>query len=92
MDTSGYPSAMFKTYWQGLEAPEREAFAKNIGTTVGYCHQIAFGGKRVELGLADAMVAHSAGRLSLADLPLTDRAKFQHAARSGVAAADAKAA
>lgn len=79
----------FKTYWQGLKAAEREAFARNVGTSVGYCHQIAYGDKRVELGLADAMVAHGGGLLTLDALPLTDRAVFQQAARAGATVAPA---
>jgi hypothetical protein len=75
----------FKTYWQGLEAAARETFAKDVGTSVGYCHQIAYGGKRIELGLADAIVAHTG--LTLDDLPLTDRAIFQQRARKGLKAA-----
>lgn len=74
----------FKTYWQRLKPPERDAFATNIGTSVGYCHQIAYGGKKVELGLADAIVAHASGDVCLEDLPLTTRAVFQRAARDGV--------
>lgn len=81
----------FKTYWQGMKAPERDAFAKNIGTSVGYCHQIAYGEKRVELGLADAIVAHSDGHLTLMDLPLTERATFQHTSRRGTKTAAAAA-
>lgn len=73
----------FKTYWQGLKAADRDAFAKNVGTSIGYCHQIAYGDKRVELGLADAIVAHSGGLLGLDDLPLTSRAVFQQRARRG---------
>lgn len=76
----------FKPYWQGLTAEQREAFAANVGTSVGYCAQIAYGGKRVELGFADAMVAHSDGKLTLESLPLTDRARFQQASRTGQAA------
>jgi hypothetical protein len=73
----------FKTYWQGLKVPERDALAQNIGTSIGYCHQIAYGGKRVELGLADAIVMHTDGIVTLDDLPLTGRAVFQRAARGG---------
>jgi hypothetical protein len=73
----------FKTFYQGLAAKDRETFAEKIGTSPGYCHQIAYGMKQIELGLADAIVAHSGGKLGLADLPLTDRATFQHKARSG---------
>lgn len=72
----------FKTYWQRLATPEREAFAERVGTSVGYCHQIAYGAKHIELGLADAIVAAAGGDVGLADLPLTERAKFQDRARS----------
>lgn len=81
----------FKPYWQALRPDERETFAKNVGTSVGYCHQIAYGDKRVELGLADAMVTHSSGNLTLESLPLTERAVFQHAARSGAKVVDESA-
>lgn len=82
VDTLGYPSGVeFKTYYQGLSAEERESFAARVGTSTGYCHQLAYGAKRIELGLADAIVAASAGKLTLDDLPLTDRAKFQNTAR-----------
>lgn len=71
----------FKTFYQGLEPAQRQSFAERVGTSVGYCHQIAYGTKRIELGLADAMVAASAEALSLDDLPLTARAQFQRVAR-----------
>lgn len=72
----------FKTFWKDLAADAREEFAASVGTTVGYCHQIAYGNKRIELGLADAMVARSGGGLSLDSLPLTDKAVFQHRSRT----------
>ena len=73
----------FKTYWQRMTVPQRDAFAKNVGTSPGYCHQLAYGDKLIELGLADALVAQAGDDLTLDDLPLTERAKFQRAARDG---------
>jgi hypothetical protein len=71
----------FKAFYQGLLPDRREAFAKAVGSTVGYCHQIAYGNKRIELGLADAIVAASSGALQLDDLPLTARAEHQRTVR-----------
>lgn len=74
----------FKTFWHGKSAQDRERFATKAGTTVGYCHQIAMGNKRMELGMADAFVAVANGDLALDELPLTDRAKKQHVIRGKV--------
>lgn len=71
----------FKTYWQTLTPEARTALANKVGTSVGYCHQIAYGAKKIELGLALAIVAAAGQKLTLDDLPLTDRAKFQNEAR-----------
>lgn len=71
----------FKTFYQGLTPDQRQTLASKVGTSVGYCHQIAYGTKRIELGLADAIVAASQGDLTLDDLPLTERAQFQRDAR-----------
>jgi hypothetical protein len=71
----------FKTYYLKLVPEEREKFAKKIGSSTGYCQQIAYGTKRLELGLADAIVAAAQPDITLADLPLTERAKFQNQAR-----------
>jgi hypothetical protein len=71
----------FKTYYLDLSQQDRADFAEKIGTTTGYCHQLAYGDKRIELGLADAMVAVSGGALTLLELNLTDRAVFQANAR-----------
>lgn len=73
----------FKTFWRQLLPEQREAFAQKVHTTTGYCHQIAYG-KRIELGLADAIVAVApefGTHLHLADLPLTDRAVAQDQVR-----------
>lgn len=76
----------FRTFYRGLLPEQREAFAQKVHTTVGYCHQITCG-KRIELGLADAIVAVApqfGGVITLAELNLTDRARGQDAVRRGV--------
>lgn len=77
----------FKTFYRQLGQTEREAFAQKVHTTVGYCHQIACG-KRIELGLADSIVAVSEGQVTLAELNLTDRARLQDETRRSVKAAN----
>lgn len=72
----------FKTHYQSLPVSEREAFAKKLGTTVGYCNQLVHGGKSIELGLADAIVAVTGGVVTLAELPLTQRARYQNVVRN----------
>lgn len=67
----------FKTFFLALSADERERFARDAGTTVGYCNKLIYGGARVELGLADLLVAASHGDLVHADVPMTDRATEQ---------------
>lgn len=71
----------FKTYYLSLSKQERSNFSEKVGTTLGYCHQLAYGDKQIELGLADVIVAVSNGALELSDLPLTARAEFQSKAR-----------
>lgn len=66
----------FKTFFTGMDNPERVAFAKAAQTTLGYLHQVAHG-KDMSLGAADVFVAVSGGKLTLADLPLSERAKKQ---------------
>lgn len=73
----------FKTFYLAMPVPKRTEFAEEIGTTPGYCHQIAYG-KRIELGIADVIVNASAGQIKLHELPLTDRAIFQSKARGSV--------
>ena len=73
----------FKTFYFSLPIPRRTEFAEEIGTTTGYCHQIAYG-KRIELGIADVIVNASAGQIKLHELPLTDRAIFQSKARESI--------
>lgn len=68
----------FKTYYRNLSGDQRKELADKIGTSVGYCHQIAYG-KHIELGLADAIAA--ATGLQLDQLPLTERARTQDRAR-----------
>jgi hypothetical protein len=77
----------FRTFYRQLTPDQRATFAQKVHTTVGYCHQIACG-KRIELGLADAIVAVApafGGDVTLAELGLTDRARVQDAVRRGVA-------
>lgn len=71
----------FKTFYTTKPVNERESFAQQAGTTRGYCNQIAFADKKVELGMADVFVALSDGALTLDGVPLTDRAKAQRAIR-----------
>jgi hypothetical protein len=71
----------FKTFFLEKSVAGRETFARKAETTVGYCNQICYGGKHVELGMADVFVALSDGRLTLGDIPLTDRAVRQRQIR-----------
>lgn len=74
----------FRTFYRQLSPEQREAFAQKVHTTVGYCHQIACGTKRIELGLADAIVAVApsfGATVSLGELELTERAKAQDETR-----------
>lgn len=70
----------FKHHYLALPVNERESLAQQAGTTRGTLNQVVYGGKHIELGLADCLVALCPG-LSLDDLPLTDRAKQQRAVR-----------
>lgn len=70
----------FKDYYLGLPVNERESLAQQAGTTRGTLNQIVYGGKRIELGLADCLVALCPG-LALGDLPLTERARQQQCVR-----------
>ncbi|CAN7593917.1 hypothetical protein LJR039_004336 [Pseudorhodoferax sp. LjRoot39] len=70
-----------KTRILGMKTEERDELAKGAGTTRGLVNQIAFGGKKVELGLADCFVALLPG-LTLDGIPLTDRARQQAKVRA----------
>lgn len=76
----------FKERWLSLSATERESLAQQAGTTRGTLHQVAYAGKRIELGLADCLVALCPG-LGLGDLPLTERARQQDRVRRAAAPA-----
>lgn len=76
----------FRTYFFGLPLAEQESMAAAAGTSHAMLCQIARGHKRIELGFADVLAALSGGKVALKDLPLTDRAKFQHEARSAATA------
>lgn len=67
----------FRNYFCDMDASARGRFAERAGSTVGYLLQVAYGNKRVELGFADVLVAVADGKLTLGDLPLTDRALEQ---------------
>jgi hypothetical protein len=71
----------FKQHYLRLPVNERESLAQQAGTTRGTLNQVVYGGKHIELGLADCLVALCPG-LALGDLPLTDRARQQHTVRS----------
>lgn len=75
----------FRTFFTSLPIAERESFAQQAGTTRGYCNQVAYAGKQVELGMADVFVALSDGKLTLDGVPLTDRAASQRVIRERVA-------
>lgn len=70
----------------GLAPADRELYAIKAGTTVATLNQVAYGYKAVELGFADVLVAVAPrGKLSLDDIPLTERAQRQQAIRSAEA-------
>lgn len=71
----------FKTYYLNLEPAKRDEFAAAAGTTRGYCNQVAYAGKQIELGVADVFVNLSGGVITHEELPLTDRAIAQRKAR-----------
>jgi hypothetical protein len=75
----------FKTHYLKLPVNERESLAQQAGTTRGTLNQVVYGGKQIELGLADCLVALCAG-IDLDDLPLTERAQRQRVVREGVSA------
>lgn len=73
----------FKTRILAMSSSERDKLAASAGTTRGLLNQIIFGGKQIELGLADCLVALMPG-VRLETLPLTERARKQHGVRTGV--------
>ncbi len=75
----------FKTHYLKLSVNERESLAQQAGTTRGTLNQVVYGGKQIELGLADCLVALCTG-IDLDDLPLTERAQRQRVVREGGAA------
>lgn len=60
---------------------ERDALATAAGTTRGLLNQIAYGGKQIELGLADCFAALIPG-LRVEAMPLTERARRQARVRA----------
>ena len=75
---------MFKEYFFKKTLAERDSFAKDAGSTRGTLTLVAYGHKQIDLGLADVICAVSGNAITLADLPLTDRARQQHQTRSQV--------
>ena len=71
----------FKTFYLGLPPAKRDEFCAGASTTRGYCNQVAYTGKQIELGMADVFVALSDGAMTLDELPLTDRAAQQRRVR-----------
>jgi hypothetical protein len=64
----------FRTFFLGLPKDAREAFASEAATTAAYLAQVAYGNKRVELGLADVLCACSGWVVTLDGIPLTENA------------------
>lgn len=74
----------FRTHYLDLSVNERESLAQQAGTTRGTLNQIVYGDKKIELGLADCLVALCPG-ITLDDLPLTERAARQRVVRQAPA-------
>lgn len=72
----------FKTWYTSLQLTERHRFAQAIGTSHGYLNLVAYGYKYISLGLADAIVSGSGGRVTHDGLPLNERAQKQLALRA----------
>lgn len=72
----------FHSYFFGLDTGSRAEFAGRCGSSVGYMLQVAYRRKRIELGLADCIVAVSGGVIPILSLPLTEKAIQQHSIRS----------
>lgn len=70
----------FRTHYLALSVAQRQDLAAAAGTTTGTLNQVVYAGKRIELGLADCLVALCPG-LELGDMPLTDRALQQRKVR-----------
>jgi hypothetical protein len=73
----------FKTFYLDMSPISRDEFAEKASTSRGYCNQIAYAGKQIELGIADVFVTLSNCVLTLDELPLTERARKQLLIRSG---------
>lgn len=71
----------FKTFFFDMTLPEREAFAKGVGSTRGTLTQVAYGNKSIELGFADVLCALSHRKVDMDSLPLTENARRQRAIR-----------
>lgn len=73
----------FKDFFFALTPDARADYAAKAGSSIQMLQQLAYGNKAVELGFADVLVALSDGRLTIDDIPLTERAARQHAIRLG---------
>lgn len=71
----------FKNFFLAMRVPERCAYAATCSTTYNYLKMVAYGGKTVDLGMADVLVAVAKGKISLDDIPLSDKAKRFRALR-----------
>lgn len=79
---------MFRDFWFALPVSERVAFAARGHSSRGFLNQVAYGHKRIELGLADVIVALAGGLVALDDLPLTENAMRQRHIREKPAPID----
>lgn len=79
----------FKNFYFGMPPTERGEFAHAAKTSTGYLNQVAYGNKKLSLGMADVLVNLSKGILTLDELPLADRAMQQRITRSQQPVAEA---
>jgi hypothetical protein len=70
-----------KTFLKQLPIHLRKDFAARAHTSDAMLSKVANGHKQIELGFADVIVALSGGVVTLGELPLTDRARFQRDTR-----------
>lgn len=78
----------FRKHYLDLTVAQRNELAASALTTRGTLNQIVYGDKRIELGLADCLVALCPG-VTLDDLPLTQRATAQRRTRERAVEIDA---
>lgn len=73
----------FKSFFFGLSTAERDVFATKANSSRGLLTQVAYENKRVELGLADVIVALAGGKVPLDGIALTANARRQRAICEG---------